>query len=138
MKKLLFAGAALFGLYWIYTKTRLNFKIVGLKFTPNPVLTLQGYNPTSLPAQFSSLVADVMYKGTRIGIINQFKNTTIPPDAAAPIALPIDIEGIGFISIAQEVIKNGWSALKGAYIEINGTINVNGIPAPFSQRFNLA
>lgn len=129
--------AALIGWYF-YTRSKFTFNLVGIKLKPKPAVIMQVYNPTSESSKIDSIVADVYYKGTRLGIINQFNPVTITANTRTNVDLPLQADGFGFAYLLADFAKQGTAVAKNAVIDIKGTINVGGLPVSFTQTFNLS
>jgi LEA14-like dessication related protein len=138
VKKLLWLLPLAFAGWYFYTRSKFTFNLVGLKLRPKPILILQVYNPTSTTTTINSIVADIFYKGTRLGLISRFDNFMIKPNTKTNIDIPISADSFGFAVLLSDLVKTGANVVKNAVIEVKGTINISGLPVQFSQTFNLS
>lgn len=138
MKKLLWLLPLAFAGWYFYTRSKFTFNLVGLKLRPKPSLILQVYNPTSETTTINSIVADIYYKGTRLGLISRFDNFIITPNTKTNIDIPISADGFGFAVLLTDLVKTGANVVKNAVVEVKGVINISGLPVSFSQTFNLS
>ena len=95
------------------------------------------YNPTSESSKINSIVADISYKGTRLGVINQFNPIEIKANQRTNILLPLQADTIGFGVLVKDIATNYKEVLKNAVLNIDGTVNVSGLPVSFTQTFKL-
>lgn len=134
MKDLLIFGAVGLVLYHLWNRSNFNYNIVGIKLAPLRIV-FDIYNPTNSPITFNSILADVLYNGNRIGILNNFGNTTIPANSHATVDIQVGGDVVGFIGFLNNIIAQG---LKNIIIQIQGTINVGGISLPINKDYKLA
>ena len=99
---------------------------------------MQVYNPTSESSTINSIVADIYYKGTRLGIINMFKTVVISANTRTNLDLPLTADGFGFAVLVTDLVKTGSNVVKNAVVEVKGVINISGLPVSFTQTFNLS
>ena len=137
VNKLLWLLPVGFLAWFAYTRKKFTFNLVGFKLKPKPALVMAVYNPTSEQSTISSIVADVSYKGNRLGIIQQFNPITIKSNQRTSITLPLQADAVGFAVLLQQVYQNAQSLTQNAVISVDGTVNVSGIPVSFNQTFKL-
>ena len=124
--------------WFVYTRSKFNFNFVGVKLKPSPSIVMSVYNPTSEASTINSIVADVSYKGTRLGIINQFNPIKIGPNQRTNIDLPLQADAVGFAYLLKTLATGSSGIFKNAVVNVDGTVNVSGIPVHFTQTFNLS
>ena len=134
---LLFIPVA-FVAWFYYTRSKFTFNFVGLKLKPTPTLILSIYNPTSESSTINSIVADIAYKGNRLGLINQFNEIKINSNTRTNINLPLTADFLGIAVLVRDIATTGTQVAKNAVIDVKGTINVSGLPISFTQTFKLS
>lgn len=138
MKNWLLLIPVAFVAWFYYTRSKFTFNFVGLKLKPTPTIILSVYNPTSESSTINSIVADIFYKGNRLGLINQFNSVTINANTRTNINLPLTADFLGFAVLIKDIATTGTNVVKSAVIEVKGTINVSGLPVSFNQTFQLS
>lgn len=138
MKNLIWLVPAGLIAWYFYTRSKFTFNLIGLKLKPTPSIVMQVYNPTSETSTINSIVADVYYKDTRLGIINNFNEITVSSNTRTNIDLPLAADALGFAYLITDVAKNKDQVIKNPVINITGTINISGLPVSFNQTFKLS
>jgi LEA14-like dessication related protein len=138
VKKLFWLVPLAFVGWFFYTRSKFTFNFVGIKLRPKPAIIMQVYNPTSESSTINSIVADIYYKGTRLGIINMFKTVVISANTRTNLDLPLTADGFGFAVLVTDLVKTGSNVVKNAVVEVKGVINISGLPVSFTQTFNLS
>jgi LEA14-like dessication related protein len=137
VKKLIWIIPAALIAFYLFQRSRFNFRFVGFKVNPNPSITIQLLNPSQVPALLQSIVLDVYLKGASIGTITNFNQLTIPSNGAANISLDISLNSFGLVALATTIIKDGANITKNVAIDIIGTVNVDGISLPVNEKYQI-
>lgn len=138
VKKLLWLIPAALVAYYIYTRSKFTFNLVGFKLKPKPSLIMQVYNPSNVTTKINSISAEIYFKGNRVGIVNQFNTYIINPNNKTNIDLPFTIDGLGFTYLLADIAKNTISVdKKNISIDVNGNINIDGLPISFSKNYKF-
>jgi LEA14-like dessication related protein len=137
VKKLIWIIPAALIAFYLFQRSRFNFRFVGFKVNPKPSITIQLLNPSQVPALLQSIVLDVYLKGASIGTITNFNQLTIPSNGAANISLDISLNSFGLVALATTIIKDGANVTKNVAIDIIGTVNVDGISLPVNEKYQI-
>lgn len=132
LKKIVIGAAAAFGLYYLFGKSKVNYNFVGIKLNPFRV-TFDIFNPSGSPVNFQSIVADIMYNGSRVGIINDFTPGTVAANSHAKVDFQVSADGLGIASVLADVSKG----LTNITISIQGAMKINGILLPINNVYKL-
>lgn len=131
-KKILLLGAAAIGVYYLWGKTKVNYNLVGFKFNPFRI-TFDILNPTNTPVKFNSIVADIIYNGNRIGLLNDFTPGTVPANSHTKVDFQVAADGLGVASVLSDISKN----IDKISIQIIGTMKLNGVLLPINLIYNI-
>jgi LEA14-like dessication related protein len=131
-KKIILLGAAALGVYYLYGKSKINYNFVGLKFNPFRI-SFDIFNPSGSPVKFNSIVADILYNGSRIGIISDFTPGVIPGNSHAKVDFQVQADGLGIASVLGDVSKG----IQNISISIIGTMKINNILLPINNIYKI-
>lgn len=137
VKKLIWIIPAALIAFYLFQRSRFNFRFVGFKVNPTPSITIQLLNASQVPVLLQSIVLDVYLKGASIGTITNFNQLTIPSNGAANISLDISLNSFGLVALATTIIKDGANVTKNVAIDIIGTVNVDGISLPVNEKYQI-
>lgn len=135
---ILFAGLALFGAAWLFGRTRLaaavRFSIEALAIKSGKIqLTIGILNPTNQTAKLSSIVADLLIKGSQIATIEYYQEVKIIPNGKTKITMLVTPKGLGIITTILELTKKG--GLKNLTASLLGTANIDNTALPLNVNF---
>jgi len=133
MRNVLLFSALGYIAYKVWIKTRINYNIIGVKLSP-ALIVFDILNPTNDSLTFNSFIGDILYNGQRIAILNYFNKDTVPGNNHKSINIPIMGDVFGFASIIQNIIQQG---AKSIVIDIQGTMNLNGINVPVFSQYKI-
>ena len=111
-----------------------NFSITGKFPTYKVNLLMQITNPTSVPLSVSSIFADVLQNGKRVGKIALDKSFNISPKKDNLITIPVDIYTGQFIATIISMIANK----EKINLTIKGIINSEGSDINIDQEIPLS
>lgn len=131
-KKIILLSAAALAVYYLYGKSKINYNFVGIKLNPFRV-TFDIFNPSGSAVNFNSIVADILYNGTRIGIINDFTPGMVPANSHAKVDFQVSADGLGITSVLNDLSKG----IQNISVSIIGTMKVNNILIPINNVYKI-
>lgn len=135
MKKLLLIlipGAILF---YLYNRSKLQFKIQGFKFSPFPAVVIRLMNTTPIPAYINSILIDISLNTDVIGSVSNFNQITIPANSKIDTELKIDLNAIGLTALGYRWLQA--ANRKSINLAFNGTINLDNLAIPVTDNYIL-
>lgn len=108
------------------------FSLNGLSPIIQAELVVENTNNVSFTIM--SIAASVSSNGTLIGNVSNFTQFQIPGNSQATIPLTLVLQPIGIVNNIIGIITGGSG---GTTIQIEGSINANGIQAPISLTYKI-
>jgi LEA14-like dessication related protein len=94
------------------------------------VVFLRVINPSNAPMQISSVVGDVIWRGTYGATLDYRIPVTIDPLGEKTLQIPVKMN-LDFVNVILDLIANKSKALNGKF-EVKGSINAEGLVFPFT------
>jgi len=119
-------------LYWLFTKTKINFNIKSFSLIPAPAIELRFFNPTSSKLTIDSFVSDVYYNGFRLGLVYSVGAFNIPSNSFTDIKLKIDFD---LLSLSNALLDT--KSYTENTILFSGTASTLNLPINFTKKITL-
>lgn len=141
MNYLVLAGIAVLGFFLLEKSAVLNnLRFIASAATidlSNPLrpyinLSVIIQNPTSGSVTLQSLAGNFFINGQQAGNLSYFTPTIIAPNSQTQIALNLSVNDFSLVQIISNYVTGGGGTV---VVAINGTANVNNVPAPFNISF---
>lgn len=94
------------------------------------VVFIRVINPSNAPIKISSIVGDVIWRGTYGATLDYRIPVTIDPLGEKTLQIPVKMN-LDLINVITDIITNKTQALNGRF-EIKGSINAEGLVFPFT------
>jgi hypothetical protein len=141
MNYLIFAGLAVVGLFLLEKSVVLgNLRFIASGSTidfssplrPLIKLSVVIQNPTSGSVTVQSLAGNFFINGQQAGNVSYFTPVIIVQNSQTEIVLDLLVNDFALVQIITNYMTGGGGSV---VVAINGTANVNNVPAPFSITF---
>jgi hypothetical protein len=133
---LILAAAGLFFGRKFFTSGRIQISIIGLDLRQRAI-KIELINPTNTSLQVSAFVASLTLAGQNFATLDYRQALTITATDRKVVLIPIRLNPINGAKLLAQILYGSGAGLKGSQIDIDGTINSEGLSIPVKTSIPL-